>query len=216
MSVIILPKSLSSTEKSELLVNRYKRFRLLSLQLSPEAFGSTYATEAAFPLKIWESRVSNPLATNLIAVATESSPRRLEAPGTDLILEKDWLASLTLVGPFNEEDASKKFEAMYIRPGIVTEGDSKWCFALSAMYVLPTARGGGLGGKLVEYAKTIASELVGGEKARILLVVDFENEGARRTYEKCGFEVIERHWFDDYRPGRGDRTEAAVMSIDIK
>ncbi|KAH6884486.1 hypothetical protein B0T10DRAFT_131235 [Thelonectria olida] len=218
MSVIVLPKSLPSETDFDHLIEKYKSFRLLSLQLSPEAFGSTYAREVAFPDETWRSRVSNPLATNIVASSTKSSPSfhsELDQIASDLILQDDWLASLTLIGPLDKEDAAKRFQDMYLSPEIVLDGDAKWRFALNAMYVLPTARGGGLGVKLVEHAKTVASELASGEKARILLVVDYENEGARRTYEKSGFEVIQRHWFDDYRQGRGARTEAAVMKVDI-
>lgn len=49
-------------------VDRYKAFRLLSLQTSPEAFGSTYAREVAFTDDVWYSRLADPIATTFFAL----------------------------------------------------------------------------------------------------------------------------------------------------
>jgi hypothetical protein len=58
-------------------IDQYKTFRLLSLQLSPEAFASTYATEAAFNDDVWYERLSNPGANTFMAVS--ESGRTLSA-----------------------------------------------------------------------------------------------------------------------------------------
>jgi hypothetical protein len=48
-------------------VERYKSFRLLALKTSPEAFGSTYAREAAFTDDVWHNRLMNPAAATFFA-----------------------------------------------------------------------------------------------------------------------------------------------------
>ncbi|KAK7432198.1 hypothetical protein QQZ08_001143 [Neonectria magnoliae] len=219
MTVLTLPKSLPSPKEFDLLVSKYKAFRLLSLQLSPESFGSTYARELGFSKDTWISRVSNSLATSIVEVSTSISATSHPDAVPDhvqLLLKEEWLASLTILGPLDREAAAKAFASdSHPEPEAVLHGDAKWHFLLNAMYVLPSARGRRLGGALVAYAKTVASELVSEQKARILLVTDWENEGARRTYKKSGFEVVARYWFDDYREGRTERTEAVVMKLDL-
>jgi hypothetical protein len=49
-------------------IDQYKTFRLLSLQLSPHAFASTYATEAAFNDEVWYERLSNPGANTFMVI----------------------------------------------------------------------------------------------------------------------------------------------------
>src|SRR5277367_6380122 len=49
-------------------LNDYKAFRLLSLQLAPEAFASTYAREVVFDDNVWFERLSNPIANTFLAV----------------------------------------------------------------------------------------------------------------------------------------------------
>lgn len=223
--VLALPKSLPSAEEFSALLDRYKSFRLLSLQLSPSSFGSSYDREIVFPEETWISRVSNPLSTNIVAVSTTSAgSSSVSSPlsgGEDgepeTAINSEWLASLTLVGPFDRATAATKYNKdMWINsPDTVMDDKIEWYFGLNAMYVLPQARGTGLGAVLVKYAKNIALEQVKGKQARILLVVDHDNNGARRTYEKGGFELVQRYWFDDFRQGRSGKTEAAVMIVDI-
>jgi hypothetical protein len=52
-------------------VERYKAFRLLSLKMAPEAFGSTYAREIAFTDDIWLGRLANPKANTFIALQSD-------------------------------------------------------------------------------------------------------------------------------------------------
>ncbi|KAM5377915.1 hypothetical protein ACJZ2D_004819 [Fusarium nematophilum] len=217
MTVLILPKSLPSKEEFNLLVTKYKAFRLLSLELSPESFGSTLARETAFPHDAWVSRVSNPLATNIIAISDPDSGGVLSDPDeVELMLKEEWLASLTLIGPFDKESAAKRFKSdFYLDPEVVLDAEATWHFVLNAMYVRPSGRGQGLGSRLVAHANRVASELASGNKTRVLLVVDYDNESARRTYEKGGLVIMQRYWFDDYREGRSERTEAAVMKVDL-
>ncbi|GJC93106.1 GNAT family [Colletotrichum higginsianum] len=232
-----LPRSHSDPSKFHRLTTLYKSFRLLSLRLSPESFGSTYAREAAFPWDAWTSRLSNPLATTIVAYRTTSSsdpaPETEPAPAgvpmtpdnasLDAALDAEWLASLTIIGPL---DAATLATSLHLDPDLVdlsssqeteTETPTRQQHILNGMYVVPSARGEKLGVRILEHVKDlVASEARSqGRGARVSLIVDYDNAAARRTYERCGFEVVHRYWFDDYREGRGARTEAAVMVLDI-
>ncbi|KAI5459150.1 hypothetical protein BGZ63DRAFT_390372 [Mariannaea sp. PMI_226] len=223
MAVLTLPKSLPSAESFDLLVDKYKAFRLLSLKLSPQVFGSTYAREEAFPDDRWISRLSNPLATSIVAVsntgsATTSSELESNAGHVsvaDRILTEEWLGSLTLMGPLDKQHATEMFGDAHLSMETCFDEGAECHFILNAMYVTPSARGSGVGSALILYANQLASKLASGGAARVLLVVDQDNEAARRSYAKGGFVTIHRHWFDDYRVGRSGRTEAAVMKVDL-
>jgi GNAT superfamily N-acetyltransferase len=218
MGVYSLPKSLPSADKSIQLVEKYKAFRLLSLQLSPEAFVSSYEREVAFPDETWNQRVFDPLATNIVAMAAMLSDGAAdEEAQTDMLLREEWLASLTLIGPMDSAAARSTFkDKMWIAsPTIVMNDEVDRYFALYAMYVAPAARRTGWGVKIVESAKEKALEMVRGDKLKMVLVVDAESVGARRTYEKGSFRLNHTYWFDDPRPGRSGRTEAAVMDLEI-
>ncbi|VUC36333.1 unnamed protein product [Clonostachys rosea] len=218
MAVFSLPKAFAPAEKLDPIIERYKAFRLLSLKQSPESFSSSYEREIAFPDETWIKRVCGPLSTNIIAVTgdpigSESSKEQER----ELLLNEEWLASLTLSGPFDKEAAVAMFKSnMWIdSPSIIMDDETEFYFGLYGMYVAPNARGAGLGVSLVEYAKEKALGIVGGKKTRVVLVVDFDNIGARRTYEKGGFVLNHDYWFDDTRCGRSQRTQSAVMRVDI-
>ncbi|KPM44129.1 hypothetical protein AK830_g2416 [Neonectria ditissima] len=137
MTVLTIPKSLPSPEEFEALVSKYKAFRLLSLQLSPESFGSTYAREVGFSDDQWTLRVSNPLATSIVEVSTSisaSSHPDSDLDHVQLILKKEWLASLTLIGPLDRDAATKAFESeSHPKAELVLNAEAKWHFFLNAI-----------------------------------------------------------------------------------
>jgi GNAT superfamily N-acetyltransferase len=216
MLYLSLPKSLDSPDEFEQLIERYKAYRLLSLQLSPLAFGSYYEREAAFPRETWLGRLTGPACNNLVAVAGEPP----EGPETDSIaplFNQEWLGSLLLRGPFDKEGVLAEFGEYFgdSTPKTVGEGINSY-FGLYAMYVLPTARGMGVGVGIVEYAKQEAVRMSNGARTRVILMLDPENPAARRTYAKAGFELKFSYWFDDYRQGRtGSKSESLVMMADV-
>ncbi|WYZ38283.1 hypothetical protein EsH8_III_000197 [Colletotrichum jinshuiense] len=225
----ILQRSHPSRDKWLLLVDRYKAFRLLSLRLSPDCFGSTYAREAAFPPEKWHSRLSDPQATTIVAVegpygnnlAQNASPfKDTYEGGFNLALEAEWQASLVINGPLDPKTLALFLhldeKIADLGPAHKTIGIARQ-YVINGMYVIPSARGKNLGVHILEYAKRfIVSETKEhGERARLSLTVDYDNTSARRVYEKCGFVVVHRYWFDDYREGREARTEAAVMMLDL-
>jgi hypothetical protein len=54
-----------------LYVERYKAFRLLALKTDPDAFGSNYASEAAFTDDVWYQRLANPQVTTFLALQSD-------------------------------------------------------------------------------------------------------------------------------------------------
>ncbi|KXH26256.1 hypothetical protein CSIM01_03634 [Colletotrichum simmondsii] len=223
---LILPKSHPFPAKFQTLLDRYKFLRLTSLLLSPSCFGSTHAREVAFPPEKWVSRLTNPGATTIIIYEDEtSSPSSTdESPSTSLdkALTAEWLATLTINGPLDSETLSASFHDF--GPTHQSSPDVPvFQYVINGMFVTPSARGKQLGTKLLEFAKAhVASEIAtthaeGKEKerARISLIVDYDNEPARKTYARSGFEIVRRYWFNDYREGRESRTEAAVMALDL-
>ncbi|KAK1453290.1 hypothetical protein CMEL01_04949 [Colletotrichum melonis] len=223
---LILPKSHPSPAEFQTLLDRYKSFRLTSLLLSPSCFGSTHAREVAFPPEKWVSRLTNPGATTIIIyedAASSPSPTD-ESPSTSLdkALIAEWLATLTITGPLDSETLSASL--LDFGPPHQSSPDVPISqYVMNGMFVTPSARGKQLGTKLLEFAKAhvasgIATTRTEGkkkERARISLIVDYDNEPARKTYARCGFEIVRRYWFNDYREGREPRTEAAIMTVDL-
>ncbi|KAK1658441.1 hypothetical protein BDP55DRAFT_396984 [Colletotrichum godetiae] len=239
---LILPKSHPDPAKFQTLLNRYKSFRLSSLLLSPSCFGSTHAREVVYPPEKWISRLTDPLATTIViykdaspagiptsvdsATSTASSPFLTDKNSLlDNALTAEWLATLTINGPLDPQTLTT---SLHLDPTLVDFGPTHQTspdaplkqYVINGMFVIPTARGKHLGTKLLEYAKAHVAAKVRaqGQKkggARISLIVDYDNEPARKTYERSEFEVVHRYWFKDYRVGRESRTEAAVMVLDL-
>ncbi|RSL68060.1 hypothetical protein CEP54_002923 [Fusarium duplospermum] len=216
---VALPKSLPDPAQWGQLIARYKKFRLLSLKQSPESFGSSYTREVAFSEEIWASRLNNPVALNIVLVSEPDA----EAEATDdisLILNSPWLAALTLVGPLEAKTAAKTYEdKMHLQPDTVSFGppapgvDST--YVLNAMYVLPSQRRKGLSYKIIDFAKQLALIKENNAKVTLALILGDDNVPAMKSYEKSGFEVVHRYWFDDTRGGEVKKTRAAVMRADV-
>ncbi|KAK1637790.1 hypothetical protein BDP81DRAFT_393478 [Colletotrichum phormii] len=242
LTPLILPKSHPDPVEFQTLLNRYKSFRLSSLLLSPSCFGSTHAREVAYPPEKWTSRLTDPLATTIViyedaspagtstsidsAASTTSSPSPTDENSLlDNALTAEWLAILTISGPLDPQTLTT---SLHLDPSLVDFGPTQQTspdiplkqYVINGMFVIPSARGKKLGTKLLEYAKAYVTAKVrtqgqGKGEARISLIVDYDNESARKTYERSEFEVVHRYWFDDYREGRESRTEAAVMVLDL-
>ncbi|KAF7557528.1 hypothetical protein G7Z17_g516 [Cylindrodendrum hubeiense] len=213
---VTLPKSLPDPTQWDQLIDRYKSFRLLSLQLSPEAFGTSYAREVTFPLETWTSRLNNPIAFNTIIV---SDPKPGSTDDLSLILNSEWLASLTIVGPLESKTAAKAYEeSVHFSPDSVNFGPPaigvKSTYVLNAMYVLPSERRNGLANMIIEYAKRLSVEMDGG-KVTMALIVDFDNVPATKSYQKSGFKLVHDYWFDDPQSTEPRKKRAAVMRVDV-
>lgn len=220
---VVLPRSLHDEKEWKRLIERYKEWRLQSLQQEPQSFGSSYEREVAFPDDIWESRLNNRFALNIVTVELPGSgttpPIERNEEGY-LALESKWLAALTLVGPLDAKNAAHTYEErMHLSPNTVdfglVEPGIKSTYVLSAMYVEQTSRRRGLATSTIERAKELALEMEGGERVMLALILDYDNTAAMRSYERSGFKVVHQYYFEDTRSGEPIKTLAAVMRVDV-
>ncbi|RGP77132.1 gnat family [Fusarium longipes] len=211
---VTLPQSLSDPAQWDKLIERYKSFRLSSLELSPESFSSTYAREIKLAKATWETRLGNPLAINTVIV---SDPDPGSVDDLTLILNSPWLASLVLSGPFDANTATRTWEELQdFDSGCLDFGPVgshiALAYILNAIYVPPSQRRKGLANKLIEYAKELVAKTCGENGVMLVLIVNFESVAAMRCYEKSGFELVHDYWFSDSGSTEG---HAAVMRLDI-
>ncbi|KAM0366746.1 hypothetical protein ACHAPK_008220 [Fusarium culmorum] len=212
---VTLPRSLSDPTQWDELIDKYRSFRLSSLELSPKSFSSTYAREVELTTANWETRLRNPLAINIVVVANPDTGSLED--DLSLTLNSPWLASLVVCGPFDAKTATTTWEKLQnFDPGFLNFGtlepDMEWTYVLNAIYVPPSQRRKGLANKLIEYAKQLVVGKHVGNKVMLILIVDFESVAAMKCYEKSGFELVHDYWFDepDYTKGH-----AAVMRLDV-
>ncbi|KAF2761743.1 hypothetical protein EJ05DRAFT_472713 [Pseudovirgaria hyperparasitica] len=219
----------SSEEIWKGLVLRQKEYRLGALQASPQCFASSYDREVAFEHDVWDTRLRNPLAETLVAVRPGDKSGRL-ADQAEVILYQPWLGTIVLTGPMeghNSVDPLVKGNSVVasavdspnetMQDATAKGEDSVPHYQLNAIYVSPSDRGLGIGKLLIDAAiERVVSKEQDAQIARITLIVDYYNHAARRLYERCGFQVIRRYFFDDPRLTKHDedppeQTEAAVM-----
>ncbi|KAM0402024.1 hypothetical protein ACHAPZ_004926 [Fusarium culmorum] len=212
---VTLPRSLSDPTQWDELIDKYRSFRLSSLELSPKSFSSTYAREVELTTANWETRLRNPLAINIVVVANPDTGSLKD--DLSLTLNSPWLASLVVCGPFDAKTATTTWEKLQnFDPGCLNFGtlepDMEWTYVLNAIYVPPSQRRKGLANKRIEYAKQLVVGKHVGNKVMLILIVDFESVAAMKCYEKLGFELVHDYWFDepDYTKGH-----AAVMRLDV-
>jgi GNAT superfamily N-acetyltransferase len=137
--------------------------RLEALRDAPEAFGSTYARDAAFEPAEWHRRAIRdgsffafiPELTEPALLAEPAAPAGLAEPA----------APAGLAGGFEEE------------PGVVE---------LVSMFVRPRARGHRVGEALVDAVAAWAKDK---GATSVHLWVTETNKPAIRLYERCGFTV---------------------------
>ncbi|QPC70635.1 hypothetical protein HYE68_001387 [Fusarium pseudograminearum] len=212
---VTLPRSLSDLTQWDDLIDKYRSFRLSSLELSPKSFSSTYAREVELTKANWETRLRNPLAINTVVVANPDTSSLDD--DLSLILNSPWLASLVICGPFDAKTATETWEKLQnFGPGCLDFGplepDIEWTYVLNAIYVPPSQRRKGLANKLIEYAKQLVAGKHSEKKVMLVLIVDFESIAAMKCYEKSDFELVHDYWFDEPDSTKG---HAAVMRLDV-
>ena len=177
---------------------QYTRIRLAALKANPEAFGSTYTDESAFPCLQWRVRVNNPARTTFFAATAPSTiPDSLLGDtgsyhdGDDQ--ESKWVGTLSLLGPDMLRGVTF--------PSKIAEAEDRDAeiYMLTGMWVVPEFRKKGLGRQLVEHALRAvrgfsANNQQNGEgndrRERILaLEVHNTNVEAQRLYQRHGFVV---------------------------
>lgn len=159
-------------------MDQVKAFRLLSLQTSPQFFGSTYAREIAFTDDIWYERLSNPKAITFIAVQSGHIVSTIAVLGP------------LPYGPHERSPLGNPWVTMDGDATVKIPTSSHW--RINAMFTLPEARGQGTAKALIEAAKKFgtAQAEASGKDLVMSIVVDEDNVAAKSLYEKCGFVTI--------------------------
>jgi GNAT superfamily N-acetyltransferase len=156
-------------------LEQYKAIRLYSLKTAPEAFGSTYAREAAFTDDVWYNRLANPKAATFIALRADRI-----------------VCTLTLVGPLpcSPEESSPTHDPWTVLGGNTNPTYLHW--RINGMFTLPEARGQGVAKALVERATKYGSDEASksGKVFAGSIAVHEDNPAARSLYAKCGFVPI--------------------------
>ena len=185
--LITIPKSCEDAELWATLVQKLKSFRLESLQKSPEAFASTYEREIAFSTAQWEARLSNPLATTIVAIRKyHEDDSDEEVTNVQQLEEEEWLATTVLVqseSPVAGVHTSMESDHSHTPQAIE--------FHLNGVYVAPAHRNIGLGRAILQKALQVGQDLArsaGALEAYFKVRVDSDNLAACRTYARGGFQ----------------------------
>jgi GNAT superfamily N-acetyltransferase len=141
---------------------------LAGLRLNPEAFSSKYEDEVQFGTDRWEKRVGNPQVTTFLAMATSNASDHTRSA----YLNAKWLGMVVSV-ILSPEGSNSEL------------GGEK--VALDGMFVLPEARGTGVGMALVKTAMQWNATNSKG-KRRCEIRVGASNETAVKLYQRCGFQ----------------------------
>jgi ribosomal protein S18 acetylase RimI-like enzyme len=163
-------------------LEEYKAFRLLSLQLAPDAFVSSYARESAFDDETWYGRLSNAGANTFMALRKSGQVLRTATVLGPLPYGTDGLPSVgnpwTAIGG---EAGLDDLEFLHFR--------------FNAIFTLPEARRRGISKALI--AKSIEQTQIEArstsEKDAVFsVIVEADNGKARALYESAGFVQMKK------------------------
>ena len=185
---------------SEEHITQYIRLRLAALKTNPEAFGSSFAGESAFPRLQWRARVDNPARTTFFAVAAPSTIPDASLGDTgsyhdEYDQEPKWVGTLSLLGP-------DMLRGVRFPPKIAEAEDrDAEIYMLTGMWVDPEFRKKGVGRQLVEHALRVVRDFSvidnnqenreGNDRRERILTLEVHNINveAQRLYQRQGFVV---------------------------
>lgn len=158
-------------------VEKYKEFRLLSLQVAPEAFASNYAREVDFSDEVWYERLANPNAATFFALQSSRI-----------------IGTVSILGPlpYGPESMTALGNPWQAIDDETPDQKPTGHYRMNGMFTLPEVRGQGIGKALIEAALRYArvEAVIYGRAFVCSLVVESDNAGARKLYEKRGFGFI--------------------------
>ncbi|KAG9315973.1 hypothetical protein JVU11DRAFT_3630 [Chiua virens] len=176
----------------------YKNLRLTSLQVDPQAFGSTYAREVAWSDDVWRQHMDSPCKRTVIAsVRDKPGDGKDHGDGTRdrdaEACEGEWIGMASIVAP---SDMPPLYMAPFKQAGV----GSNWeIYGLFGMWVDHAHRGKGLGARLVEECLEWARAHVdpafstlengrGSDREKVVVLMVYENNAAGvALYSKMGF-----------------------------
>jgi ribosomal protein S18 acetylase RimI-like enzyme len=173
--------------------SKLKALRLRSLKEEPQSFSATYDNESRQSDEFWQGRLHNTKAVHLIIARDDLDGLKAS------LLEQDWVGFVVMVEPEPGQDGSLRGSP-----------DSPW--KMTALYVVPEARGHGLGQRLVKASFDTIKEKVGRE-AYYETSVLHGNENALRMYLRLGFHIVDpdEHWEKE-----GRDIAATKIGIELK
>ncbi|RHZ64513.1 hypothetical protein CDV55_106794 [Aspergillus turcosus] len=193
-NIALIPQVFPTPQELDKIVDQYKHLRLAGLKQDPKAFLSKYETEAEFPYERWVSRIQNPQARTFIALAGDE-PVPSSDDALTALLSREWLGTVTIVGPKFAMSCEIDLDAPW---KVFTEGDRYTTpadnrdvvavYMITGMFMLPAWRGRGNGRRLVEAATKYTQGASATERTLLVLLVEADNEAARKLYERCGFQ----------------------------
>lgn len=204
-TIICLPRVFNEIQTATLLptlIKNFKTLRLLSLQTNPDSFASNYDREVKFPDRMWEDRLTNPLARTIVALDTRN--KEVRNCGKDPAVVAVWVGMAVLIGPRAVDDGT--FLAAIQSPWSFFHGTGRdgtyentastnsrtIIHAINAVYVSPDVRGLGMGKRLMKHAVQLAeldfaNESGPGDRGLCVVLVEKENEAAIALYKASGF-----------------------------
>ena len=214
--VIALPTEWPDADELRETARKYRHFRLLALQASPNAYASTFEQEAEFPPEMWLHRLSNQSAWHIVAIADSQEPTT-DAPVRGI---GDWIGLIVVLekpsreiprvttSPWNSAIPQERPSSASPRSTDAVL-DGVW-YHLNGLFVHPGARRHGLGKALIyaalEHIKT-SIEKQDRRTTKVVILVNSWNKSARALYLSCGF-IVESE--DDYG---GESRRAFTMSL---
>ncbi|PSN72965.1 hypothetical protein BS50DRAFT_629059 [Corynespora cassiicola Philippines] len=191
-AIYLVPKSCTDLGIWAILLSRQKELRLNSLKTSPESFSSTYEREVTFSDKQWEARLMNPLAFTFAAVTRQATDSHPTADGLKEIVENEWVGQAVLVGPIHRTPAPA--DSGQTNSDLESGATDFLHFDIHGLYVLPWARGFGLGKQLMRAAVSHArslSQQAGAKDVIVRVSVVASNSQALALYKGLGFQTLE-------------------------
>ena len=192
------------------LARTFRNFRLLALKTAPSAFAASYHEESRRRLDQTIERLTNTRATQFVALSCSDSEEHASVGPAEAtvehLLSNDWHGTIVILGP-QEASAqsvtattdpfgavtSLTTEEANVRPG----KDSQLHYHLNGIFVVPQARGSGLGRRLIEAAlgkaRADADRLK--QDCSCTIIVDEMNAAAKSLYERCGFAVVSKETY---------------------
>lgn len=210
LTVIELPKPPSEAHNQAQwteLVAKFRALRLRALQVAPGAFASTYESESQRRLDQTFDRLRNPKARQFVATEDDrlDASNSTSPAGNDVIkgiCRSDWVGMIVLIGPMEERVTARQDPIRTAGVGGTEHFEAEnrttkiWrsaCkdFVLNGVFVEPSARKKGVGKLLIDAALEQASGDVpnSSTSTSVTVLVDRENEDARRLYARSGFVV---------------------------
>jgi GNAT superfamily N-acetyltransferase len=213
--IVTIPKLDENTsEHNQLaLAHKFRSFRLLALETAPGAFASSYEDEAKRGLDHTFERLRHAKATQFVALASNASTPDADSvreADVDELLNHDWLGFIVLIsleeglkGVSAKADPFSQIanEAIQSEAAHATQNNSRMHFHLNGMFVSPSARRCGMGGRLIEAALDTAGSMSNkrNDGFHCTIIVDEWNHAAIKLYKRVGFEIDAKETYGEDR-----------------